>query len=99
MLLCCGLYYGVLIFNLSITFWIGEGLLGTTGVFIYLPVTVLLALRLFRYLPAKAEQERLLRLPVESYSIYKYLNHRLGRYNAARGNLVSIVKKSEQSIK
>jgi hypothetical protein len=30
----------------------------------------------------KAEREKLLRLPVESYSIYKYLNHRLGRYNA-----------------
>jgi uncharacterized membrane protein len=43
-LLGCGPYYGVLIFNLSITFWIGEGLLGTTSVFIYLPVTVLLAL-------------------------------------------------------
>ena len=53
-LLGCGLYYGVLIFNLSITFWIGEGLLGITGVFIYLPVTVLLALRLFGYLPAKS---------------------------------------------
>ena len=53
-LLGCGLYYGVLIFNLSITFWIGEGLLGTTGVFIYLPVTILLALRLFGYLPAKS---------------------------------------------
>ena len=34
-----------MIFNLSITFWIGDGLLGITGVFIYLPVTVLLALR------------------------------------------------------
>ena len=52
-LLGCGLYYGVLIFNLTVTFWIGEFLLGTTGVFIYLPVTVLLALRLFGYLPAK----------------------------------------------
>jgi putative membrane protein len=53
-LLGCGLYYGVLIFNLAVTFWIGEVLLGTTGVFIYLPVTVLLALRLFGYLPAKS---------------------------------------------
>jgi putative membrane protein len=53
-LLGCGLYYGVLIFNLAVTFWIGEFLLGTTGVFIYLPVTVLLALRLFGYLPAKS---------------------------------------------
>jgi uncharacterized membrane protein len=53
-LLGCGLYYGVLIFNLAVTFWIGELLLGTTGLFIYLPVTVLLALRLFGYLPAKS---------------------------------------------
>jgi putative membrane protein len=53
-LLGCGLYYGVLIFNLAVTFWIGEALLGTTGLFIYLPVTVLLALRLFGYLPAKS---------------------------------------------
>lgn len=53
-LLGCGLYYGVLIFNLAVTFWIGEALLGTTGVFIFLPVTVLLALRLFGYLPAKS---------------------------------------------
>jgi uncharacterized membrane protein len=53
-LLGCGLYYGVLIFNLAVTFWIGELLLGTTGLFIYLPVPVLLALRLFGYLPAKS---------------------------------------------
>ena len=52
-LLGCGLYYGVLIFNLAVTFWLGEFLLGTTGVFIYVPVTALLALRLFGYLPAK----------------------------------------------
>lgn len=31
--------------------------------------------------------------------LYKYLNRWVGRYNAARGNLVYIVKKSEQSIK
>jgi uncharacterized membrane protein len=51
-LLCCGLYYGVLIFNLVITFWIGESLLGVTGLFISLPITVLLALRLLGHLPA-----------------------------------------------
>ncbi len=53
-LLGCGLYYGVLIFNLAITFWIGESLLGITGLFIHLPITALLALRLSGYLPAKA---------------------------------------------
>lgn len=52
-LLGCGLYYGVLIFNLAITFWIGEPLLGMTGLFIYLPVTALLALRLLGRLPAQ----------------------------------------------
>lgn len=45
-LLGCGLYYGVLIFNLTVTFWIGESLLGMTGLLIYLPLTLLLALRL-----------------------------------------------------
>ncbi|MDQ6733691.1 MAG: carotenoid biosynthesis protein [Nitrospirota bacterium] len=52
LLLGCGLYYGVLIFNLTITFWIGESLLGLIGLMIYLPVTVLLVLRLFNYLPS-----------------------------------------------
>ncbi|HKR78849.1 MAG TPA: carotenoid biosynthesis protein [Nitrospira sp.] len=47
----CGLYYGVLTFNLAITFWIGEPLLGLVGVMIYLPVTMLLILRLFNRLP------------------------------------------------
>ncbi|SEK87449.1 carotenoid biosynthesis protein [Nitrosovibrio tenuis] len=53
-LLGCGLYYGVLIFNLAVTFWIGESLLGITGLFIYLPVTILLVLRVFGYLPVTA---------------------------------------------
>jgi uncharacterized membrane protein len=43
----CGLYYAVLIFNLSVTFWIGEHLLGMTGVLIYLPITALFVLRLW----------------------------------------------------
>lgn len=51
-LLGCGLYYGVLIFNLTVTFWIGESLLGMTGLLIYLPLTALLALRLLGRLPA-----------------------------------------------
>ena len=51
-LLGCALYYGVLIFNLAMTFWIGEPLLGLVGVMIYLPVTLLLALRLLNRLPS-----------------------------------------------
>ena len=47
----CALYYGVLVFNLAITFWIGEPLLGLVGMMIYLPVTVLLILRLFNRVP------------------------------------------------
>jgi putative membrane protein len=41
----CGLYYGVLAFNLLVTFWIGEFLLGTIGVLIYLPILILFSLR------------------------------------------------------
>ncbi len=36
-----GLYLGVLLFNLSLTFYIGETLLGVVGVFIYLPLVAL----------------------------------------------------------
>lgn len=50
-LLGCGLYYSVLVFNLAITFWIGEPLLGLTGLFIYLPITVFFALRLLNKYP------------------------------------------------
>jgi putative membrane protein len=46
LLLGVGLYYGVLAFNLGVTFWIGEALLGLTGVLMYLPVTALLVIRL-----------------------------------------------------
>ena len=49
-LLGCALYYGILIFNLLMTFWIEELLIGITGLFIYLPVTVLLAFRLLGHL-------------------------------------------------
>lgn len=45
-LLACGLYYGVLLFNLSITFWIGETLLGLVGLFLSIPITTLALLRL-----------------------------------------------------
>ncbi|HSN04967.1 MAG TPA: carotenoid biosynthesis protein [Nitrospira sp.] len=50
-LLGVGLYYGVLAFNLGVTFWIGEDLLGMTGLLMYVPVTVLLTLRLVRLAP------------------------------------------------
>lgn len=55
-LLGCGLYYGVLVFNLALTFWIGEALLGMTGVLIYLPITALLGLRLLGRLPAPRQR-------------------------------------------
>lgn len=55
-LLGCGLYYGVLLFNLGVTFWIGEPLMGTTGALMYLPVTALLLLRLLGRFPAAAPQ-------------------------------------------
>lgn len=48
LLLGVGLYYGVLAFNLAVTFRIGEDLLGMTGLLMYAPVTTLLLVRLFR---------------------------------------------------
>lgn len=47
----CLLYYGVLAFNLTVTFWIGEYLLGIVGILIYLPSTILLLFKRLRYLP------------------------------------------------
>jgi len=47
-LLGVGLYYGVLLFNLGVTFWIGEYLMGLAGCFIYIPITALLWLKLAR---------------------------------------------------
>ena len=52
LLLGTGLYYGVLIFNLAVTFWIGESLQGTTGLLMYVPVTAILLLRLLTPAPA-----------------------------------------------
>jgi len=46
LLLGVGLYYGVLLFNLGVTFWIGESLLGMTGTLMFVPVTALLTARL-----------------------------------------------------
>ena len=53
LLLGCGLYYGVLAFNLIMTFWIEEPLLGMTGILIYVPITALLLLRLAGRLPSR----------------------------------------------
>jgi uncharacterized membrane protein len=50
-LLGCGLYYGVLAFNVAMTFWIGEPLLGVTGLFIYVPITAFFFLRLVNQFP------------------------------------------------
>jgi putative membrane protein len=40
-----GLYYLILVFNLAVTFWIGEPLLGMAGVLIHLPVLLILLVR------------------------------------------------------
>jgi putative membrane protein len=45
-LLGCGLYLGVLLFNLGVTFWIGETLQGMAGLLMYAPVMLLATLRL-----------------------------------------------------
>ena len=45
-LLGCGLYLGVLLFNLGVTFWIGESLQGLTGLLMYAPVLLFAGLRL-----------------------------------------------------
>jgi putative membrane protein len=46
LLLGVGLYYGVLAFNLSMTFWIGESFMGMSGLLMHLPVITLLLYRL-----------------------------------------------------
>ena len=53
LLLGIGLYYGVLAFNLGMTFWIGETFMGMSGLLMHLPVLVLLIARLssFQRLP------------------------------------------------
>jgi putative membrane protein len=57
-LMGCGLYYGVLLFNLGVTFWIGESLMGTTGTLMYIPVTALFLLRLFDWFPPPGTVQR-----------------------------------------
>ncbi|MGE0646091.1 MAG: carotenoid biosynthesis protein [Nitrospira sp.] len=46
LLLGIGLYYGVLAFNLGMTFWIGESVMGVSGLLMHLPFLVLLIARL-----------------------------------------------------
>jgi putative membrane protein len=46
LLLGCALYYGILGFNLAVTFWINEPLIGASGLLLYLPITAFLLLKL-----------------------------------------------------
>ena len=46
LLLGIGLYYGVLVFNLGMTFWIGETFMGISGLLMHLPVLIILTTRL-----------------------------------------------------
>ena len=45
LLLGVGLYYGVLAFNLSVTFWIGEWFMGLSGLLMHLPLLAVLIYR------------------------------------------------------
>jgi uncharacterized membrane protein len=51
LLLGCALYYSILAFLLGVTFWIGEPLIGTTGLLMYLPITALFLKKLAGRLP------------------------------------------------
>ncbi len=55
LLLGVGLYYLVLIFNLAVTFWIGEYLIGIVGCFIYLPISVLVIQRILGLGPVSTQ--------------------------------------------
>jgi len=46
LLLGVGLYYGVLVFNLGMTFWIDESFMGMSGLLMHVPVFALLMFRL-----------------------------------------------------
>ena len=48
LLLGLALYYGVLAFNLGVTFWIGEVFMGMVGCFIFIPLTAALVVTLQR---------------------------------------------------
>ena len=45
LLLGVGLYYGVLAFNLGMTFWIGEFFMGMSGLLMHLPILIILIAR------------------------------------------------------
>ena len=49
LLLGIGLYYGVLAFNLGMTFWIGETFMGICGILMHLPVLMILLTRLVAF--------------------------------------------------
>ncbi|MCA1958551.1 MAG: carotenoid biosynthesis protein [Nitrospira sp.] len=49
LLLGVGLYYGVLFFNLGVTFWIGEWFMGTSGLLMHLPILGLLIHRVVEF--------------------------------------------------
>lgn len=46
LMLGAGLYYGVLAFNLGVTFWIGEPVMGMSGLLMHLPLLIILIGRL-----------------------------------------------------
>lgn len=52
LLMGIGLYYGVLAFNLGMTFWIGEWFMGLSGLLMHLPVFALVIYRLIDLPPA-----------------------------------------------
>lgn len=51
LLLGVGLYYGVLFFNLGVTFWIGEWFMGASGLLMHLPIAAALLYRLMERSP------------------------------------------------
>jgi putative membrane protein len=54
LLLGIGLYYGVLAFNLGMTFWIGEWFMGLSGLLMHLPVLALVIYRLTNLPPTSS---------------------------------------------
>jgi uncharacterized membrane protein len=48
LLLGIALYYGVIAFNVGVTFWIGEVLIGIVGCFIFVPLTAVFFIALWR---------------------------------------------------
>ncbi|WP_454063877.1 carotenoid biosynthesis protein [Candidatus Nitrospira salsa] len=58
LLLGVGLYYLVLLFNLLVTFLIGETLIGLVGCLIYLPISLLITFRIFGQAPMPIATDR-----------------------------------------